>query len=123
MNQVSAQTENVIPLATIDGVRYMWTPEQTPETLYGERLLATSLVPAGMLMTLRTVCGQELHLRGEIHGEDICFFHITVQGGYGEIGHWTPLILPNMVDVAHGTPHDLPTWAHKIRRMTIERGE
>lgn len=73
-----------------NNVRYHWEAAfPAPETLYGEILIPMSLVPHdAMTMTLRTVTGKELVIRGELIEDRICFFHVTMAG---EIGCWVPM--------------------------------
>lgn len=77
------------PTWTHEGVTYRYERRHILDTLYGALVLFSSQIPDGLTMTLRTVRGQELTLRGERHGDEIKFVHIC--GASLELGAWVPV--------------------------------
>lgn len=99
----------------INHIQYTWHPGPfAPRTLYGVRIVPASLIPDGMVMTLRNVRDERLVLRGEMHGEGICFYHIEGEGGVGLIGEWVR---------AEVVLDETPAWATALReRLMCEMG-
>lgn len=75
---------------THERMNYVWEPAPyTLTSLYGVPLVAGSDVPDGMTMTLRNGNGDELALRGELHGDCIVFRHLC--GYQRTLGAWVPV--------------------------------
>lgn len=89
MTQSHARAQSSPARTTIlNGVSYAWQPAPVHlAVLYGAPLILSSRIPVGMVMTLRNIHDAELTIRGERHGEDIRFYHLTGEGSM-LIGAW-----------------------------------
>lgn len=94
----------------LNGTRYVWRPSPFPlQILYGAPVILASLIPDGLVLTLRNVRGERLVIRGEPFGEGIAFFHLCGEGGNRLIGEWVAM-----------TVEKEPAWAAKLRASFAE---
>ncbi len=78
------------PRFTLNSISYTWEPAPyVLPSLYAAPLIAGSDIPDGMIMTLRNINGDELIIRGEMHGDCIVFRHMC--GYQRTIGAWVPV--------------------------------